>query len=124
MAAAIRSEAQQLADGGLPGDASLAVALEDTADQPVGPDRQEAAQQDMELGQVLLDGGGISSDQYQSAVAVLEQTGADRARTTTTVPPPVTNPLLPTLPLHGHHHRHGGKDQGQSTSNIFGAPTT
>ena len=57
---------------------------------------------------MLLDGGGISSDQYQSAVAVLEQTGATVPATTTTLPPQVTNPVLPTLPLHGHHHRHGG----------------
>ena len=124
VASAIRAEAQQLAAGGLPGDASLAVALDDTADQPAGPGRQAAAQQDMELGQVLLDGGGISSDQYQSAVAVLEQTGATVPATTTTLPPQVTNPVLPTLPLHGHHHRHGGNDQGESTSNIFDQPTT
>ncbi len=124
VASAIRAEAQQLAGGDLPGDASLALALDETADQPAGPGRQAAAQQDMELGQVLLDGGGISSNQYQSAVAVLEQTGATVPATTTTLPAQVTNPVLPTLPLHGHHHRHGGNGQGESISNIFDQPTT
>ncbi len=59
VAEAIRAEARQLASGGLPGDAALAVALEDAADQPAGPDRQAAAQRDLELGQVLVDSGGI-----------------------------------------------------------------
>jgi serine/threonine protein kinase len=111
VADSIRTVARQLASGGLPGDGAFAVALEDAADQRAGPDRQAAAQRDLELGQVLVDGGGISSDQYQSAVAVLEQTGATvpTTTTTTTVPPPVAPPsVIPVPPIHGHHHHHGG----------------
>jgi eukaryotic-like serine/threonine-protein kinase len=114
-ATSIRATARDLAGGGLPGDGVLAIALENTADQPPGPQRQAAAQQDLELGQVLLAGGGISSDQYQSVAAVLEQTGAtEPTTTTTTTPPPTTSspsvqPLRPTPPAsHGHHHHHGG----------------
>jgi serine/threonine protein kinase len=121
-ATSIRTVAQQISAGGSPGDAVLAVALENTADQPAGPDRQAAAQQDLELGQVLLVGGGISPDQYQSVVAVLEQTGATAPTTTTTTAPttpsprtggePSVQPPAPSPPAsHGHHHHGGGNGQ-------------
>ena len=116
VAEAMRAEARQLASGGLPGDSALAVALEDAADQPAGPDRQAAAQRDLELGQVLVDSGGISAADYQGTVAVLEETGATVPTTTTTtttsIPPSVAPPLVPLLPLHGHHHHHGGGGGG------------
>ncbi len=125
VAPSIRAVARQLARGGFPDDAVLAIALDNTADQPAGPDRQAAAQQDLELGQVFLAGGGISPDQYQSVVAVLEQTGATVPTTTTTTTPPATTPpptdsLPPSIrslvpsppPSHGHHHHHGS-DNGQ-----------
>ena len=121
VATSIRAVAQQLERGGFPDDAVLALALDNTADQSAGPDRQAAAQQDLELGQVFLAGGGISSDQYQSVAAVLEQTGATVPTTTTTTttppttsPPPFTDPLFPASPTHGHHHGHGGKGNGQN----------
>jgi non-specific serine/threonine protein kinase/serine/threonine-protein kinase len=111
VAASIRAVAGQIASGGLPGDPALAVALQNTADQPAGPARQAAAQQDLELGQVLLDAGGISSDQYQSVIGVLEQTGATVPTTTTTTTTTVPPSVVP--PAHGHHHHPGGNnDQG------------
>jgi hypothetical protein len=117
VATSIRAVARQLAGGGLPGDGVLAVALENTADQSAGPDRQAAAQRDLELGQVLLDGGGISSGQYQSVVAVLMQTGATEPTTTTTAPPPTTTvppSVQPQSPPPGHdHHHHHGEGNGQ-----------
>jgi eukaryotic-like serine/threonine-protein kinase len=130
VATSIRADARQLATDGMPGDAVLALALDRTADQPAGPDRQAAAQQDLELAQVLLAGGGITSEQYQNVLAVLEQTGATVPTTTTTTPttsvasPPSTPPrptgsigpshhsVVPSPPpSHGHHHHGGGNGQ-------------
>ena len=101
--AAIRSLATSIATGGLPGDGALASALEATAAQPAGAGRAAAAEQAMQLGSVLLAGGGISSTQYQDVVSILEPTGAP-VPTTTTVPP-----APPPKGDGGHHHGdHGG----------------
>jgi hypothetical protein len=83
----------------------LATALDATAAQPPGPDRQASAQQVLSLAQVLLDGGGITSEQYQDVVNVLEQTGATVPTTTTTVTTP--QPALPGPLFQGHGHDHG-----------------
>ena len=119
---AIRSLAASLAGGGLPGDAALAQALKATAAQPAGAGRTAHATEALSLAQVLLDGGGISSGQYQDVVDILGPTGATPPTT------PDTAPIVPT-PLtggpattsggglghvfgHGHGHGDGQGDQG------------
>ena len=102
---AIAALAASLADGGFPGDAALASALQATAAQPPGADRASSAQQALSLAGVLLDGGGITSGQYQDAVTVLQPTGAT-VTTSTTAPAPA-QPLLSPF-SRGHGHGHGG----------------
>ena len=109
---AITALATTLADGGLPGDGALASALQETAAEPPGADRQAAAQQALSLAGVLLGGGGITSGQYQDVANVLQPTGATTTTTTVTVP---TEPLqTPFFQGHGHDHdrRYGGEGQG------------
>jgi hypothetical protein len=110
-AAAIKTLATSLADGGLPGDGPMANALDATAAQQPGADRQSSAQQALSLAQVLLNGGGITAGQYQDVVNVLQPTGATTTTTTpvTAATPPVTTPSspLPGQPLHDHGHGHG-----------------
>ena len=67
---------------GSPETAPLARALEATAAQPAGAGREAAAQQALLLAGVLLDGGGITSGQYQDVVTVLQPTGATVTTTT------------------------------------------
>ena len=112
---AITALATSLADGGLPGDGPLASALQQTAAQAPGPARQASAQQALSLAGVLLDGGGISSAQYQDAVNVLQPTGATTTTTTTstTVPAPPQPFQTPIFGGHGHGHDRGYQgDQG------------
>jgi serine/threonine-protein kinase len=105
---AITSLSDSLSNGGLPGGAALATALEVVAQQPAGPSRQAAAQQALDLAQVLRDGGGITQTQYEDVVNTLEPTGA-APTPTTTVPTPLA-PAGPSGgaggPLGGHHHGH------------------
>jgi hypothetical protein len=105
---AIRSLADQISQGGLPGDQSLADALVATAAQPPGALRETSAEQTLALAQVLMNGGGISPDQYQDVVTTLAATGATAPTTTTTT---TTTSPAPSLfgPLggHGFHHGHG-----------------
>ena len=110
---AITALATSLADGGLPGDGALASALQETAAQAAGPARQASAQQALSLAGVLLDGGGISSGQYQDVVNVLQRTGATTTTTTTTLPAPSQPFQTPTFGGHGHGHDRGYQgDQG------------
>jgi hypothetical protein len=109
-AAAIKTLATSLANGGLPGDGPLASALDATAAQQPGAARQSSAQQTLSLAQVLLDGGGITAGQYQDVVNILQPTGATATTTpVTAATPPVTTPSspLPGQPLHDHDHGHG-----------------
>jgi hypothetical protein len=111
---AITTLAASLASGGYPGDGALASALQATAAQPPGADRQSAAQQALSLAGVLLDGGGITTGQYQDVITVLQPTGA--TVTTTTVTPPTVPQPLQTPFFGGHDHGHGpghGPDGGQ-----------
>ncbi len=113
--AAITSLATSLASGGLPGDGALASALTATANEPAGADREALAEQTLSLAQVLLDGGGITNDQYQDVVNVLAPTGA-----TPPTPATVPAPVQPGGPLGGlgagtgghHRHKDGVGDQG------------
>jgi len=106
---AITALATSLGDGGLPGDGALASALQETAAQAPGPARQASAQQALSLAGVLLDGGGISSGQYQDVVNVLQPTGA----TTTTTTAPSQPFQTPIFGGHGHGHDRGYQgDQG------------
>jgi hypothetical protein len=105
---AISALATSLADGGFPGDGALASALQATAAQPVGAGREAAAQQTLSLAGVLLDGGGITSGQYQDVVTVLEPTGATVTTTTTTAPAPAQPFQAPIFGGHGHGRDHGG----------------
>jgi hypothetical protein len=109
---AISALATSLADGGFPGDGALVSALQATAAQPVGAGREAAAQQTLSLAGVLLDGGGITSGQYQDVVTVLEPTGA--TVTTTTSPAPPQPFQAPIFGGHGHGggHGDGGGSQG------------
>jgi len=109
---AISALATSLADGGFPGDGALVSALQATAAQPVGAGREAAAQQTLSLAGVLLDGGGITSGQYQDVVTVLEPTGA--TVTTTTSPAPPQPFQAPIFGGHGHggDHGDGGGSQG------------
>lgn len=108
---ALNSLATSLASGDQPGDAALAVALQTTALQPDGPGREAMAQQTLDLAQVLLDGGGITQDQYQSVVSALEPTGATPPTTPDTTPTPHGG--LPGGLLGGHGHGHGPGPGGQ-----------
>jgi serine/threonine-protein kinase len=107
VSSAIAALATSLAGDGLPGDGALANALGATAGQPPGPDRQTSAQQVLSLAQVLLDGGGITSGQYQDVVNVLQPTGA-------TVPttPPTTPAQAPGQFFQPHGHGDGQGDGG------------
>ena len=107
----IRQLASSLADAGRPGDGALAAALDATAAQRPGPDRQAAADQTVALAEVLLAGGGITDAQYQGVVDVLGPTGATIP--TTTTPTTIASPTAPTPSVgpptsHGHGHDHGG----------------
>jgi eukaryotic-like serine/threonine-protein kinase len=107
---AISALATSLANGGLPGDGALASALQSTAALPAGADRQSSAQQALSLAGVLLDGGGITSGQYQDVLNVLEPTGATVTTTPTTDPSqPFQSPFFG-----GHDHAHGRDDSGAS----------
>jgi non-specific serine/threonine protein kinase/serine/threonine-protein kinase len=97
---AITQLATSLASGGLPGDGSLASALEATAAQSPGAGRQAAAEATLTLAGVLLAGGGISGVQFQDVATVLQPTGATVP--TTTIPAPLG-------PDHGHGQ---GGDKG------------
>jgi eukaryotic-like serine/threonine-protein kinase len=107
VSSAIAALAASLAGDGMTGDGALANALGATAGQPPGPGRQTSAQQVLSLAQVLLDGGGITSGQYQSVVNVLQPTGA-------TVPttPPTTPAQAPGPFFRAHGHGHGQGDDG------------
>jgi hypothetical protein len=109
---AMSALATSLADGGFPGDGALAGALQATAAQPVGAGREAAAQQTLSLAGVLLDGGGITSGQYQDVVTVLEPTGAT-VTTTTTAPTPPQPLQSPIFGGHGHGGDHGDGGGGQ-----------
>ena len=110
---AITALATSLADGGQPGDGALASALQETAAHAPGPARQASAQQALSLAGALLDGGGISSAQYQDVVNVLEPTGATTTTTTTTVTAPSQPFQTPIFGGHGHGHDRGyAGDQG------------
>jgi len=110
--AAINAFAASLAGGDLPGDGAMAHALDATAAQRPGPNRQASAEQALSLAQVLLSGGGITPGQYQAVVNVLQPTGATVPTTTVpsttvpTVPAPDPSPL--GFLFGGHHHDHGG----------------
>ena len=106
---AIKALAASLADGGLPGDGALADALDTTAAQSPGAGRQAAAQHALSLAQVLLDGGGITSGQYQDVVNVLQPTGV----TVTTTPQTAVSPSPPGPFFQGHDHGRGNGDRGQ-----------
>jgi hypothetical protein len=112
---AIRTLAAQIAQGAMPGDQAMASALDATAAEKAGTRRQAAAEQALSLAQVLVNGNGISADQYQDIVNTLDATGAavptttTSTTTTTTVPPPS---LFEPFGGHGYHHGHGG-DGGQ-----------
>ncbi len=90
----------------------MAHALDATAAQRPGPNRQASAEQALSLAQVLLSGGGITPGQYQAVVNVLQPTGATVPTTTVpsttvpTVPAPDPSPL--GFLFGGHHHDHGG----------------
>ncbi len=109
---AIKTLATSIASGGLPGDGALADALETTAAQPPGADRQSSAQQVLSLAQVLLDGGGITSGQFEDVVSVLQPTGATVTTTTTTVPSPSLPGPFFSGPGRGHERGDGGGGQG------------
>jgi Protein kinase domain len=108
---AIRSLAAQIAQGGMPGDPALATALDATAAEPAGTQRQASAEQALSLAQVLVNGNGITADQYQDVVSTLETTGATVPTTSTTTTTTTTTVPAPSLfePIggHGFHHGHG-----------------
>ena len=113
---AIRALAAQIAQGGMPGDQAMATALDAVAAEPAGTQRQASAEQALSLAQVLVNGSGISADQYQDVVSTLEPTGATvptttTTTTTTTVPQPS---LFEPFGGHGFHHDHGGGGGGGS----------
>jgi eukaryotic-like serine/threonine-protein kinase len=104
---AIRTVAAQIAQGGMPGDPAMAAALDATAAEPAGTQRQASAEQALSLAQVLVNGNGITADQYQDVVSTLQATGATvptTTTTTTTVPAPS---LFEPFGGHGFHHGHG-----------------
>ncbi len=101
--AAIRSLATSLANAGLPGDGAMARALDATAGQKPGANRQAAAEQAIALAVVLLAGGGITPTQYQDVANVLQPTGA----TVPTTAPQTTVPTTPSHQGHAPHHHNG-----------------
>ena len=115
---AMDSLAAALAGGGLPGDPPLARALEAAAAEPPGAERTAQAEQAVSLAQVLLDGDGITSGQYQDVLDVLAPAGATPPAAPATVPTqpspglggpgsrPFTGPSGPGDDA-GHPHRHG-----------------
>jgi tRNA A-37 threonylcarbamoyl transferase component Bud32 len=105
---AITTLAASFASGGSPGDGALASALQATAAQTPGADRQSSAQQTLSLAGVLLNGGGITSEQYQDVVTVLQPTGATVTTTTVTTPTPPRPLQIPFFGGHGHGHGPGG----------------
>ncbi len=109
VSSAIAALATSLAGDGLPGDGALANALGAIAGQPPGLDRQTSAQQVLSLARVLLDGGGITSGQYQSVVNVLQPAGATGS---TTPPTTAAQAPGPFFQPHGHDHGHGQGDDG------------
>jgi eukaryotic-like serine/threonine-protein kinase len=112
--AAITALATSLADAGFPGDPALASALQAAAATPAGADRESAAQEALALAGVLLDGGGITSGQYQDVANVLEPTGATATTTTTTAAPAPASPLqTPLFREHGHGPGPGHAGGGQ-----------
>ena len=109
---ALKTLATSLANGALPGDGALAAALLAVAAQQPGTDRQTSAQQVLSLAQVLLDGGGISTGQYQDVAGALQATGAT-VTTTTTTTTTAAPPALPGPSFLGHGHGHErGDGQG------------
>jgi hypothetical protein len=123
---AIKALAASLADGGWSGDGALADALDTTAAQSPGASREAAAEQALSLAQVLLDGGSITSGQYQDAVNVLQPTGATVPAAAQTVPTtPQTavspSPLGPFFQGHGRDHGPGnGNRNGNGNGNGVG----
>jgi eukaryotic-like serine/threonine-protein kinase len=109
---AISTLATSIADGGFPGDAALANALESAAAQPPGAGRESAAQQALSLAGVLLDSGSITWGQYQDVVGVLRPTGATTT-TTTTAPAPVPSFHVPFFRGRGHDRGRGDGAGGQ-----------
>lgn len=111
---AIRTLAARVAQGGMPGDPAMAAALDATAAEPAGTQRQASAEQTLSLAQVLVNGNGITADQYQDVVSTLEATGATVPTTTTTTTVPAPSRFEP-FGGHGFHHGHGdgGGDGGQ-----------
>jgi serine/threonine protein kinase len=110
---AISTLAASLADGGFPGDRVLARALQNTAAQPPGTDRESSAQQALSLAAVLLDGGSITAGQYQDVATVLEPTGAAETTTTTTAPGPVQPFRTPFFRGDDHDRDRGSGGGGQ-----------
>jgi serine/threonine-protein kinase len=100
---ALRSLATSLSNAGLPGDDAIARALDVTAGQTPGANRQAAAEQAIALAVVLLAGGGITSTQYQEIANALQATGA----TVPTTVPPTTVPTTPTHSGPAPHHDKG-----------------
>jgi serine/threonine-protein kinase len=89
---AIATLAAALADGGLPGDGTLASALRQAASAAPGSARQASARLALALAGVLLDAGGITPGQYQDVVNVLRPTGA--TPTTTAPAAPFLTPII------------------------------
>jgi len=108
---AISALATSLANGGSPGDGALASALQATAAEPPGTDRESSAQGALSLAGLLLDGGGITSGQYQDVVTVLQPTGAT-VTTTTSTTAPTQQFQVPFFHGHGHGQGDGGGGQG------------
>jgi hypothetical protein len=104
---AITALAAALADGGLPGDGALARALQEASAEPPGASRQAIARHALSLAGVLLDGGDITSGQYQDVANVLEPTGA-----TTTVSAPTAPYQAPILQGHGRGRGRGYGEDG------------
>jgi Protein kinase domain len=106
----LRTLAAQIAQGGMPGDQAMATALDATAAEPAGTPRQASAEQALSLAQVLVNGNGITAEQYQDVVSALEATGATVPTTTTTTTASTTTVPAPSFgPFggHGFHHGHG-----------------
>jgi serine/threonine-protein kinase len=108
---AISALATSLANGGFRGDGALASALQATAAEPPGTGRESSAQGTLALAGVLLDGGGITSGQYQDVVTVLQPTGAT-VTTTTSTTAPTRQFQVPFFQGHGHGRGDGGGSQG------------
>jgi hypothetical protein len=109
---AISALAASLANGGFPGDGALASALQATAAEPPGTNRESSAQETLSLAGVLLDGGGLTSGQYQDVVTVLQPTGAT-VTTTTSTTAPMQQFQVPFFQSPGHGHGRGDGAGGQ-----------